>query len=81
MMGLAARGWMAMEARGATVAIGVTPERLVVFYKTLGYPLTVLGPPRLYWGEQRVPVLCEGARAVAAIGRLWGGALVGSLQA
>ena len=80
-MGLAARGWMAMEARGATVAIGVTPERLVVFLNTLGFPLTVLGPPRMYWGEERVPVRCEGARAAAALGRLWGGAHVESLQA
>jgi N-acyl-L-homoserine lactone synthetase len=80
MMGLAARGWMAMEARGATVAIGVTPERLVAFLSTLGFPLTVLGPPRMYWGEERVPVQCEGARAVVAIGQLWGGAHVESLQ-
>lgn len=73
-MGLAARGWLAMEARGATVAIGITPERLVAFFSTLGFPFTVLGPPRVYWGEERVPILCEGVEAAAALGRLWGGA-------
>jgi N-acyl-L-homoserine lactone synthetase len=78
-MGLAARGWLAMEARGATVAIGVTPERLVAYFSTLGFPVTVLGPPRVYWGEERVPILCEGVRAAAALGRLWGGAQVESV--
>ncbi|MGE0359867.1 MAG: GNAT family N-acyltransferase [Vicinamibacterales bacterium] len=73
-MGLAARGWQAMEARGAAVAIGITPERLVAFFGTLGFPLTVLGPPRHYWGEERVPILCDGAAAAEALGRLWGGA-------
>ncbi|HUU35116.1 MAG TPA: GNAT family N-acyltransferase [Vicinamibacterales bacterium] len=71
-MGLAARGWLAMEARGATVAIGVTPERLVAFLSTLGFPLTALGPPRVYWGEERVPIQCEGVHAAAALSRLWG---------
>ena len=70
-MGLAACGWGAMEARGATVAIGVTPERLVAWFSTLGFPFTVLGPSRVYWGEERVPILCEAARAAAALGRLW----------
>jgi N-acyl-L-homoserine lactone synthetase len=78
-MGLAARGWLTMEALGATVAIGITPERLVAFFTTLGFPLTVLGPPRVYWGEERVPILCEGVQAAAALGRFWGGAQVESL--
>lgn len=78
-MGLAARTWLAMEARGATVAIGVTPERLVAFFSTLGFPITVLGPPRVYWGEERVPILCEGVRAAAALGRIWGDAQVESV--
>jgi hypothetical protein len=75
-MGLAARAWLAMEARGATAAIGATPERLVAFFGTLGFPVTVLGPPRAYWGEERVPILCDGARAAVALGQLWGGAEV-----
>jgi N-acyl-L-homoserine lactone synthetase len=80
-MGLAARGWLAMEARGATIAIGVTPERLVAFFSRLGFPITVLGPPVVYWGEERVPILCDGARAAVALGQLWGGAQVEALLA
>jgi N-acyl-L-homoserine lactone synthetase len=75
-MGLAARGWLAMETWGATVAIGVTPQRLVSFLGALGFPLTVLGPSRVYWGEDRVPVLCEAATAAAVIADVWGGANV-----
>jgi N-acyl-L-homoserine lactone synthetase len=75
-MGLAARSWQAMAARGATMAIGVTPARLVTFFSALGFPVTVLGPPRQYWGEERVPILCEAGPAAAALAQLWGGAEV-----
>jgi N-acyl-L-homoserine lactone synthetase len=70
-MGLAARAWLSMESRGSTTAVGVTPERLVRFFRALGFPLTVLGPPKVYWGEERSLVLCDGPAAVRMLGELW----------
>jgi N-acyl-L-homoserine lactone synthetase len=70
-MGLAARGWIAMRARGLTTAIGVTPERLVQLFRALGFPLAVIGSPRTHWGDERVPILCDGPQAVQALERLW----------
>jgi len=78
-MGLAARVWQAMEARGADTVIGATPERLVGFFTALGFPVDVLGPPHMYWGEERVPILCEGEVAAAVLGHFWGGAHVSAL--
>jgi len=70
-MGLAARGWLSMRLRGLSTAIGVTPERLVRLFHALGFPLVVLGPPRVHWGDERVPILCEGSMAVQSLERMW----------
>jgi N-acyl-L-homoserine lactone synthetase len=70
-MGLAARGWLSMRSRGLTTAIGVTPERLVLLFRALGFPVIVLGAPRVHWGVERVPILCRGAAAVQALEHLW----------
>jgi N-acyl-L-homoserine lactone synthetase len=70
-MGLAARGWLAMRSRGLATAVGATPERLVRLFRALGFPLVVLGPPRVHWGHPRVPILCEGPVAVQALEYMW----------
>jgi N-acyl-L-homoserine lactone synthetase len=70
-MGLAARGWLSMRSRGLSAAIGVTPERLIRLFRALGFPLVVLGPPRVHWGEERVPILCEGPVAVQTLEHMW----------
>jgi N-acyl-L-homoserine lactone synthetase len=70
-MGLAARAWLSMQKRGFTRVVGVTPERLVQFLRGLGFPLTVLGPPTMYWGEERYPILCDGVVAAGIIGETW----------
>lgn len=72
LMGLAARGWLAMRARGFTTAVGVTPERLVSLFRALGFAVILLGPPQTHWGEERYPILCEGRTAIPGLDRLWG---------
>lgn len=56
-MGLAARCWLSTRARGYTTVIGATPKRLVAMFDALGFPVTVLGAARQYWGEERHPIL------------------------
>ena len=68
-MGLAARGWLSLRARGFTRAIAATPKRLVALFEALGFAVTVLGQPRTYWGEERYPILCEGRAAIARLRR------------
>ena len=70
-MGLAARGWFAMRARGRSTAMGVTPRRLVTLFRALGFPVTVLGEPKVHWGVERVPILCRGPEAVDVLGHIW----------
>jgi N-acyl-L-homoserine lactone synthetase len=71
-MGLAARGWLAMRARGVCTVVGVTSERLVALFRALGFPIVVRGAPRRHWGVVRVPILCSGPAAVESLEHLWG---------
>jgi len=71
LMGLAGQAWRSMRARGFTRAIGATPMRLIQLFDALGFTVTRLGPPRLYWGEERYPILCEGKPAIPEIERRW----------
>ena len=70
LMGLAARGWLSLRARGFTRAIGATPLRMVALLDALGFAVTVLGEPRMYRGEERCPILCEGRAAIPQLHRL-----------
>jgi N-acyl-L-homoserine lactone synthetase len=70
-MGLAARGWLSMRARGYTTAIGATPRRLIALFEALGITVTVLGEPRSYWGEERYPILCDSRPAIERLEREW----------
>jgi N-acyl-L-homoserine lactone synthetase len=69
LLGLAAQGWLSLRARGFSRAIAATPRRLVNLFDVLGFAVTVLGAPRLYWGEERCPILCDGPAAISALRR------------
>lgn len=71
LMGLAARAWLSMRARGFSTALGATPRRLVHLLDALGFQVSMLGPARMYWGEMRYPFLCEGGSAAPEIARRW----------
>jgi N-acyl-L-homoserine lactone synthetase len=68
-LGLAAQGWRSMRSRGFSAALGATPRRLLALFEALGFAITVLGPPRRYWGEERVPFLCEGRTTAPGLRR------------
>ena len=70
-MGLTARGWLSMRARGYATAIGATPRRLIALFEALGITVTVLGEPRNYWGEERYPILCDSRPAIPRLERAW----------
>ena len=57
--GLLGRSWLEVRARGyARVCGNVTPAMIRV-YRRVGIRLTILGPARPYWGEERYPVLFD----------------------
>jgi N-acyl-L-homoserine lactone synthetase len=71
LMGLGARGWLSMRAFGFTAAVAATPERLVKLFDSLGFAVTVVGPPRVHWGEERCLIVCDGRTAIPGLERFW----------
>jgi N-acyl-L-homoserine lactone synthetase len=64
--GLSASVWVAMTARNHRWAAVTATRKTLDFFEHLGFDATVLGPPRMYWGEERYP-----ARFSAPDPRLW----------
>jgi hypothetical protein len=70
-----------MRAFGFTAAVGATPERLVRLFDSLGFEVTVLGPPRLHWGEERCLIVCDGRMAIPGLERIWAASEVARVRA
>jgi N-acyl-L-homoserine lactone synthetase len=62
-----------MRERGLTDVVAATPTRLAQLFGTLGFAVTVLGPPRMHWGEERIPFHCDGLATLSRIRHLWAG--------
>jgi len=50
--------WQELRRRGFESASAIATEPVMRLLRALGFQLTVLGGPRLYWGEERYAVLC-----------------------
>lgn len=57
--GLAACGWLEALAGGWERVVSTATADLVDLYAGLGLRVSVLGPPRLSWGERRVPIAID----------------------
>jgi N-acyl-L-homoserine lactone synthetase len=58
---LFARAWLTMRALGFSLLCGAASPEMVQRLREVGLPFEVLGAPRSYWGEQRVPVRLDPA--------------------
>ena len=61
MAGLFARGWLAAREQGFDRFVGQVTPLLSDLYRGLGLTVTVLGPARTYFGEERFPIEVSGA--------------------
>jgi acyl carrier protein len=55
---LLGRAWQELRRRGFASASAIATESVMRLLRGIGLELTVLGGPRLYWGEERYAVLC-----------------------
>jgi N-acyl-L-homoserine lactone synthetase len=58
---LFARAWLTMRELGFSLLCGAASPAMVQRLRALGLPFDVLGAPRQYWGEERVPVRLDPA--------------------
>jgi hypothetical protein len=56
LLGLFASCWLEIRKRGYHIWAGTQSAGATRLYHRLGFEVTVLGPPRVYWGEERFPV-------------------------
>jgi hypothetical protein len=67
LLGLIARCWLEIRARGFHIWTGIDSPGMFRLYRKLGFEATILGPSRTYWGEDRFPILCDPVAAAPAL--------------
>ncbi len=67
--GLLIRTWIEMRARDCTEACGILTKAVVRMYRGMGFDVVILGAPRLFWGEERYPILIRPAESIHALTR------------
>jgi N-acyl-L-homoserine lactone synthetase len=70
-LGLLATAWLESHARDFVRLCGATTTVLIERFRAMGFDVDVLGPSRLWWGEERFPILIDAERsAMTALERL-----------
>jgi N-acyl-L-homoserine lactone synthetase len=65
---LLARCWLEVRGQGLYRVCGAANLAWLKRYRQLGLPVSVLGPPRQYWGEERYPLFLDGLELSHALG-------------
>ncbi|MGH2561601.1 MAG: acyl-homoserine-lactone synthase [Thermomicrobiales bacterium] len=65
------RAWQEVRALGYRHWVGVSTVGMIRLYRLAGMQMTVLGPPRRYWGEERIPVLFDPIASAPRLARRW----------
>jgi N-acyl-L-homoserine lactone synthetase len=63
---LLSMAWLETRARGFTRLCGTTAPSMLPHYSAMGFHVEVLGEPRHWWGDERLPIKMDGARCSAA---------------
>ena len=66
MSALLGYAWQELRRRGFESASAIAAEPVMRLLRGLGFELTVLAGPRLYWGEERYAVLCAPSMGLVA---------------
>ncbi len=69
---LLAFGWIQVRARGFShVCAAFASPAMLRMYKSMGFQITTLGPPRFYWGRERYPILYSTAASAPTLIARW----------
>jgi hypothetical protein len=64
--------WFEIQARGFYYLCGVAVPAMIRLCRSIGYHITVLGPARPYWGENRYPLRFDVLESVPMLLERWG---------
>jgi N-acyl-L-homoserine lactone synthetase len=65
--GLFSRCWLEARRLGYARLVAASPSKVIGLYRDLGLRITVLGPPRVHWGEERTPIEIAGGEKTFAL--------------
>ena len=69
---LLARGWLEVRARGfSNVCAAFASPAMIRLYRRMGFQITLLGPPRHYWGRDRYPILFNTVEEASTLIERW----------
>jgi N-acyl-L-homoserine lactone synthetase len=68
---LLGQSWLEARARGYQYFCGNVSSGMLRLYKRVGMFVTLLGPPRPYWGEERYPLLFDPQQSAATLIAHW----------
>jgi len=69
--GLLGYTWFEMQAQGFYYLCGAAVPAMIRLCRTLGYQISVLGPARQYWGEQRYPIRFDVPESIPLLHERW----------
>ena len=69
--GLLGYSWFEIQAQGFYYLCGAAVPAMIRLCRSLGYQISVLGPARQYWGEQRYPVRFDVPESVPLLYKRW----------
>jgi N-acyl-L-homoserine lactone synthetase len=73
LLGLFGSCWRVLEARRLYLVCAAAPGWLIDIYRSMGFQVEVLGPPRHHWGEERHPIQIDGLTSVLTLLERLGG--------
>jgi len=69
--GLLGFTWFEMQAQGFCYLCGAAVPAMIRLCRGLGYQISVLGPVRQYWGEQRYPIRFDVPESIPLLQKRW----------
>lgn len=70
--GLLGYTWLEIQTRGYHYLCGAAVPAMIRLCRSIGYQISVLGPARQYWGEQRYPLRFDVPESVPTLLDRWG---------
>lgn len=56
LVGMVGQTWIEARQRGMSEVCAILDKRIIRLYRRIGFEVTILAEPRLYWGEERFPI-------------------------
>jgi N-acyl-L-homoserine lactone synthetase len=73
-LALLGHAWLEAQSRGFSEIAGIFTGSVCRLYRRQAIPIRVLGPGRLYWREERFPVMVQPLQAIQALAERHGAA-------